>query len=80
MNDHGYRGMDHLQYVRACELGFSEGYYRWRMGRTGPVLDMAGKPVRIPPPQDTPRGALSPYQAYEYESNRAHAKRVKGEI
>uniref|UniRef100_A0A6M3LP82 Uncharacterized protein n=1 Tax=viral metagenome TaxID=1070528 RepID=A0A6M3LP82_9ZZZZ len=76
----GYRGMDHLQYVRACELGFSEGYYLWRDGRTGPVIGYPdGKPVRIPPPQDTPRGPLSPYVAYEHESNRAHAKRIKVE-
>jgi len=75
-----YRGLDHLQYVRACELGFSEGHYLWRDGRTGPVLGMDDKPVRIPPPHDPPLAPLPPYAAYVRESNLAHAERIKGEI
>ena len=75
-----YRDMDHLQYIRAAELGFSEGYYRWRIGRTGPVLGMDGKPRRIPPPHDPPPAPLPPYAAYVRGSNLMHAKRIKGEI
>jgi len=70
--------MDDLQYIRAAELGFSEGYYRWRMGRTGPVLGMDGKPVRIPPPQDT-RWPLSPYEVSVRELNLALRERIARE-
>jgi len=75
-----YRDMDHLQYIRAAQFGFSELHYTGSTGRSGPVIGMDGKPRRIPPPHDPPPAPLPPYAAYVRGSNLMHAKRIKGEI